>query len=75
MRLRVTGAGLLQSFDAFAISHGKRHCFALGQKIIARVTGANFDLVAFGAKAVDRFEEEDFVISHDRIWVDELSLN
>jgi hypothetical protein len=38
----------------------------LGQEEIARVAGADFDLVAFGAEAVDGFEEENFVVSHDR---------
>ena len=59
-------AGPLEGLDVLAVGLGERHRLALGQEEIARITGADFDLVAFGAEAVDRFEEENFVISHDR---------
>src|SRR4051812_29318774 len=57
-------AGLLEGFDVLAVGLRERNGHALGQEIIARVAGADFDLVAFGAKAVDRFEEENFAVSH-----------
>ena len=57
-------AGLLEGLDVLAVGLGERDRLALGQEEITRVAGADFDLVAFGAEAVDRFEEENFVISH-----------
>ncbi len=60
------GAGLLEGVDLLAVGDGQRNRHALGQEEIAGVTGADFDLVAFGTKAVDRFEEENFVVSHVR---------
>src|SRR6478609_7756771 len=62
-------AGLLEGLDALAVGTGERHGLALGQEEIAGVAGADFDLIAFGAKAVDRLEEEDFVISHVLSWL------
>ena len=45
-----------------ATSPGTRD--APGQKVIARVSRADFDLVAFAAEAFDGLEEEDFAVGH-----------
>ena len=57
-------AGLLQGFDVLAVgaAYGKRD--ALGEQIVAGMSGADFDLVAFGAEVFDGFEEEDFGECH-----------
>jgi hypothetical protein len=52
------GAALLERLDLLAVGAGERHRDALGQEVIARVSGADFDLVAFAAEAFDGFDEE-----------------
>src|SRR5258708_34270118 len=51
-------AGLLERLDALAVGLRERQGQALGQEEIARVAGADFDLVAFGAEAVDRLRAQ-----------------
>jgi hypothetical protein len=51
-----TAATLFERLDLLAIGRGERHRLAAGQEEIARVSGADFDLIAFAAETVDGFD-------------------
>ena len=59
-------ATLLERLHVLLISRIERHRNFAREQIIARIAGADFDLIAFAAEAFDGFDEEDFCLSHDR---------
>ena len=58
------GAALLERLDLLAVRAGERHRDAAGQEVIARITRADFDWVAFAAETVDGLDEEDVAVGH-----------
>jgi hypothetical protein len=63
MRLAL-GAALLERLDAALVRAVQRNCEALREKIVARVTGGDADLVGFTAKADNVVSENNFSFCH-----------
>lgn len=60
------GALLLEGFKLAFVRRGDRHGEALGEKIVARVTGGDFDRVGFTAQANNVVSKDNFSFCHTK---------
>jgi hypothetical protein len=52
---------------AIGYRYGRRK--SPGKQVISGVTGTHFDLIAFPAEAFDGFEQEDFTVCHNFLFL------
>jgi hypothetical protein len=58
------GAALAERFEPALVASAQRNREPLGEKVVARVTGGDFDLIGFTTETDDVMSENDFCLCH-----------